>query len=71
MSTPQRDEADLEQKRAEFELELWVMATINLPGLSQGEYALVDPRVPYIATALEARYLVPVDSPYGGDDAHR
>lgn len=47
------------------------MATINLPGLSQGEYALVDPRVPYIATALEARYLVPVDSPYGGDDAHR
>lgn len=48
---------------ATVELELWVMATINMPGLHVGELALVDPRVPYIANALEHRYLVAVDDP--------
>jgi hypothetical protein len=40
--------------------DLEVRATVNLSGLRAGELALVDPRQPYIAECLKARYLVAV-----------
>lgn len=38
-----------------------VVATINLPGLRQGETGMADPSDPYVADCLRARYVVPVD----------
>lgn len=49
------------------DVEIWVRATINLPELGQGEEVYVNPDVPYIARALERRYLIPVDE---AEEAH-
>ena len=44
-----------------------VRATINLPGLARGQEAEADPEVTYIATCLEAGYLVEVETESGED----
>jgi hypothetical protein len=43
-----------------------VRASINLPGLSLGALAWVDPEAPYIATCLEYGYLQPLEEEPGG-----
>lgn len=37
-----------------------VRSTINLPGLSAGEEALVDPTASYIQDCLRAQFIVPL-----------
>jgi hypothetical protein len=54
-------------------VEIWVRATIDLPGFSRGQEARVDPSIPHIAEALENRHLIAIDDPDRigdrGDDA--
>jgi hypothetical protein len=43
---------------------LVVRATVHLPGgIRPGDVVTVDPAVPYIAEALDAETLVPLDTP--------
>jgi hypothetical protein len=47
---------------------IWARATVNLPGLRAGEVALVNPRVLYIAEALEAEHLVPLEDAHAPEE---
>ena len=42
---------------------IWVRATINLQGISQGDVRKVNPESPWVQEQITAGFLVEVDAP--------